>query len=57
MLDAQLLTLDGGNYSDMKAITLRMREVRYLTSQVTLMLRTETSLFTEHMEESTNNGM
>ena len=57
MLDAQPLTQDGGNCSDMKIISLRTRKEKCLTFKVTLMLKTETSSCTLHTEESTKCGM
>jgi hypothetical protein len=56
-LDAlQLSTQDGGKCSELKVLTLSMRKERSSMSQEELMMKTETSLSTTNMENSTNNG-
>jgi hypothetical protein len=57
ILDAPLLILDGGNCSDIKAASSRMRKERLLKFKVTLMLKTETLSYILKLEESTSYGM
>jgi hypothetical protein len=52
----QLSTQDGGKCSELKVLTLSMRKERSSMSQEELMMKTETSLSTTNMENSTNNG-
>jgi hypothetical protein len=56
MLDAQLLTLDGGNYSDTKELQLSTREERSWKSKVTLILNKEILESTLKRMASINNG-
>jgi 3-deoxy-D-manno-octulosonic-acid transferase len=56
-LDALPLTQDGGNSSDMRTTSSKMRKVRSSMSKELLMLKTETSLFMLLMVESTKCGM
>jgi ssDNA-binding replication factor A large subunit len=57
MLDAVPLTQDGGNSSRRKVLSSETsRMLRYLMSKVELTVSKRTSLFTQHMERSINNG-
>jgi hypothetical protein len=55
--DAQPLTLDGGNSSDTKILSLSMRKERSWMSKVQLMLKTETFRSMQNMAELTNSGI
>jgi len=57
MLDALQQIQDGGNYSNMKIISLKTRKEKSWKSKVMLMLKTETSLCINLMEELTKCGM
>jgi hypothetical protein len=59
MLDALLLTQDGGNFGDMKVDSLSTKKERYWkfkTKTLTLMLNKETSWSTIEEVTSDNNG-
>jgi hypothetical protein len=56
--DAQPLTLDGGNFSDLMELSLETsRIVKYLTFKEVLTVRIRISLFILLMEKSINSGI